>query len=189
MGVEAGSELGVEAVLFYLASYAAIVAGTFGCIAVIGRATGGRHDLSAYRGLSKTNPGLTLAFAVFLLAQAGVPFTSGFFAKFEVLAAAVDASSYWLALVAMISAVISAYLYLRIVGTMYVGDEVAEEEGTTGESEAGGSVAVVTRTKVRLSPASMLAIGIALVITVETGIFPWTFTDLAADAVPVLIAP
>jgi NADH-quinone oxidoreductase subunit N len=187
VGVEAGSELGVEAVLFYLASYAAIVAGTFGCIAVIGRATGGRHDLSAYRGLSKSNPVLALAFTVFLLAQAGVPFTSGFFAKFDVLAAAVDASSYWLALVAMITAVISAFLYLRIVATMYVGDEVAEEDGTADQGE--GTVAVVTRTKVKASPASVLAIGIAVFITIETGILPWTFTDLAADAIPVLIAP
>lgn len=188
VGVEAANELGVEAVLFYLASYAAIVAGTFGCVAVIGRATGGRHDLSAYRGLSKSNPGLALAFTVFLLAQAGVPFTSGFFAKFEVLAAAIEASSYWLALVAMLSAVIAAFLYLRIVATMYVGDEVAAEDGTAEESAAGGDVAVVTRTKVRLSPASALAIGIALVITVELGVLPWTLTGLAADAVPVLIA-
>jgi NADH-quinone oxidoreductase subunit N len=187
VGVEAGSELGVEAVLFYLASYAAIVAGTFGCIAVIGRATGGRHDLSAYRGLSKTNPVLALAFTVFLLAQAGVPFTSGFFAKFDVLAAAIDASSYWLALVAMITAVISAFLYLRIVATMYVGDEVAEEDGTADQGV--GTVAVVTRTKVQAGPASVLAIGIAVFITIETGVLPWTFTDLAADAVPVLIAP
>jgi NADH:ubiquinone oxidoreductase subunit 2 (subunit N) len=89
----------------------------------------------------------------------------------------------------MISAVISAYLYLRITATMYVGDEVAEEEGRAGESEAGGDVAVVTRQKVKIHPASALAIGIALFITIETGIFPWTFTDLAADAVPVLIAP
>ena len=71
---------------------------------------------------------------------------------------------------------------------MYVGDEVAAEDGTAEESAAGGDVAVVTRTKVRLSPASALAIGIALVITVELGVLPWTLTGLAADAVPVLIA-
>ena len=52
--------------------------------------------------------------AVFLFAQAGVPLTSGFFAKFYVITAAVDAGSTWLAVVAMLSAVISAFLYLRI---------------------------------------------------------------------------
>ena len=185
VGVEANSAFGVQAVLFYLASYAAIVAGSFGVISVVGRATGGRHDLSAYRGLSKSNPGLALAFTVFLLAQAGVPFTSGFFAKFEVLAAAVDASSYWLALVAMISAVISAFLYLRIVATMYVAGEEGEE---VDPLLAGSDTAVIERTKVKVGAASALAIGIALFITIEAGLLPWTFTDLAADAVPVLIA-
>lgn len=185
VGVEADSSLGVESVLFYLASYAAIVAGTFGVVSVIGRATGGRHDLSAYRGLSKTNPVLALAFTLFLLAQAGVPLTSGFFAKFEVLAAAVQARSYWLALIAMISAVISAFLYLRIVATMYVATEEGED---VDPMLAGSDTATITRTKVRVGAASALAIGIAAVITIEAGILPWTFTDLAADAVPVLIA-
>jgi NADH-quinone oxidoreductase subunit N len=185
VGVEANSALGVESVLFYLASYAAIVAGSFGVISVIGRATSGRHDLSAYRGLNKTNPVLALTFTVFLLAQAGVPFTSGFFAKFDVLAAAVDAGSYWLALVAMISAVISAFLYLRIVATMYVAAEEGEE---VDPLLAGSDTAVITRSTVKVGAASALAIGIAVFITIEAGLLPWTFTDLAADAVPVLIA-
>ena len=65
---------------------------------------------------------------MFLLAQAGTPLTSGFLAKFYVIDAAIEARSYWLALVAMLSAVISAFLYLRIVLTMYAGPD-EEEEG------------------------------------------------------------
>ena len=74
------------------------------------------------------SPLLALAFTVFLLAQAGVPFTSGFFAKFYVIDAAVEARSYWLALVAMVSAVIAAFLYLRIVLAMYAGPDEDEAE-------------------------------------------------------------
>ena len=68
---------------------------------------------------------------MFLLAQAGVPLTAGFFAKFYVIEAAVDAGSYWLAVVAMLSAVIAAFLYLRIVVTMYMSARTTVPEATT----------------------------------------------------------
>ena len=88
------------------------------------------------RASAQREPLLALAFTVFLLAQAGVPFTSGFFAKFYVIDAAVEARSYWLAIVAMVSAVIAAFLYLRIVLAMYAGadeeDEAAEPAPAAG---------------------------------------------------------
>ena len=65
-----------------------------------------------------------MALTVFLLGQAGVPFTSGFFAKFYVIGAAVDARSFGLAIVAMLAAVVAAYLYLRIMMSVWLdGDE------------------------------------------------------------------
>ena len=72
------------AALFYLAAYTFMVAGTFGVVTVVGRRGDGHHALDDYRGLSRREPLLALAFTVFLLAQAGVPLTSGFFAKFYV---------------------------------------------------------------------------------------------------------
>ena len=66
---------------------------------------------------------LALVFALFLFAQAGVPLTSGFFAKFYVITAAVDAGSTWLAIIAMLSSVIAAFLYLRIIVSMYMEDD------------------------------------------------------------------
>ena len=128
VGVEAASADGVSSALFYLAAYTFMVGGAFGIVTVVGRRGDGHHDLGDYRGLSRREPLLAIAFAVFLLAQAGTPLTSGFLAKFYVIDAAIEARSYWLALVAMLSAVISAFLYLRIVLTMYAGPD-EEEEG------------------------------------------------------------
>ncbi|MEZ5166256.1 MAG: proton-conducting transporter membrane subunit [Acidimicrobiales bacterium] len=77
-----------------------------------------------------------MAFTIFLLAQAGVPLTTGFVAKFEVIGAAVAARSYWLAVVAMVSAVVSAFLYLRIVLSMYLGQS-DEDRGPVTPSDRG----------------------------------------------------
>ena len=77
------------------------------------------HQLTDYRGLAKRQPVLAGAFAVLLLAQAGIPFTTGFLAKFEVVAASVDTHAYVLAVVAMVSAAIAAFFYLRVVVAMY----------------------------------------------------------------------
>src|SRR5690606_36139093 len=117
---------GVESALFYLATYTFLIAGTFGVITLVGRTGDGRHQLDDYRGLSRSRPGLALLLAIFLFAQAGVPLTSGFFAKFYVIVAAVDAGSTSRATVAMLSSVISAFLYLRITVSLYMG-EAAEE--------------------------------------------------------------
>ncbi|MEO6627311.1 MAG: NADH-quinone oxidoreductase subunit N, partial [Aquihabitans sp.] len=122
VGVQAANDLGVRSVLFYLATYTFTVAGSFGVVTIVGRKGDNAHDISDYKGLAKRAPLVAFAFLVFLLAQAGVPFTSGFVAKFYVIDAAVNARSYWLALVAMLSAVISVYAYLRVVITMY-GDD------------------------------------------------------------------
>ena len=78
------------------------------------------HSLSDYKGLARSNPELAIAFTVLLLAQAGVPFTAGFFAKFYAVEAAVDASSTPLAVIAMLTAVVSAFLYLRIIVAMFM---------------------------------------------------------------------
>jgi NADH-quinone oxidoreductase subunit N len=71
---------------------------------------------------------LALALTIFLLAQAGVPLTTGFVAKFGVIAAAVDAESYVLAVIAMLASVIAAFLYLRIIVSMYLADPQGDEE-------------------------------------------------------------
>jgi NADH-quinone oxidoreductase subunit N len=173
VGVQAATTGGVEAALFYLAAYAFLIAGTFGVITLIGRTGDGHHALADYRGLGHRSPVLALVLAVFLFAQAGVPLTSGFFAKFEVITAAVDAGSSWLAVVAMLSAVISAFLYLRIVATMYMGEDEGAEPVEGRE---------------RIPVGAGIALGLCLVVTVGVGVWPGLLTELARDAVPVLSA-
>ena len=98
----------------------------FGIVTLVARAGDQRTGLDAYRGLGQRRPGLALLFTVFLLAQAGVPLTSGFLAKFYVISAAVEAHSYALAIIAMLAAVIAAFFYLRVIVVMYMaGDEAA----------------------------------------------------------------
>src|SRR5207245_7331516 len=117
---------GTSAALFYVLSYTFMIVGTFGVATLVAGTGDAAHGIDSYRGLSRRRPGLALTFTVFLLAQAGVPLTAGFLAKFYVIGAAVEAHSYALALIAMLSSVISAFLYLRVVVAMYMADTEAE---------------------------------------------------------------
>ncbi|HEV8295949.1 MAG TPA: NADH-quinone oxidoreductase subunit N, partial [Acidimicrobiales bacterium] len=173
VGVEAASAKGTSATLFYLAAYTFMVAGSFGVVTIVGGKGDDRHSLTDYRGLASKRPLLALAFTVFLLAQAGVPFTMGFFAKFSIIDAAVEARSFWLAIVAMVSSVISAFLYLRIVITMFAGEEAEVP---------------VARATGRLPFGAVAALSIAVAATIGFGILPGTVVNLANDAVPTLVA-
>jgi NADH-quinone oxidoreductase subunit N len=170
VGVQAATEEGVQAALFYLATYTFLIAGTFGIITLVGRRGDAHHHLDDYRGLARTRPMLALAMTVFLFAQAGVPLTSGFFAKFYVINAAVDAGSTWLAVIAMITSVVSAFLYLRITVSLYMSDP--EEADSTP--------------RLRIPAAAGIALAACLVVTLVVGVWPNGVADLARDAVPVL---
>jgi NADH-quinone oxidoreductase subunit N len=170
VAVQAASELGVEATLFYLAAYTFMVAGSFGIIAVVSRKGDIGNSLDDYRGLSRDRPVLAFAFAVLLFAQAGVPLTSGFFAKFYVINAAIDAGSTWLAVIAMVTAVIAAFVYLRIIVSMYMSADEAGEPRTIPVPFAAG-----------------LAIAVSLAVTIGVGIFPGVLTRVTKDATPVLV--
>jgi NADH-quinone oxidoreductase subunit N len=128
IGLQAGTKRGVAGSLFYLLAYTFMVIGSFAIVAVVGRKGDSDHDLSAYKGLGSRRPILALVFTVLLLAQAGVPFTTGLWAKFYVIAAAVDSHSYALAIIAMLAAAISAFFYLRVVVNMYMS---FDDEDTT----------------------------------------------------------
>jgi len=170
VAVQAASERGIEAALFYLAAYTFMVAGSFGVITVVSRKGDIGNSLDDYRGLSRDRPVLALAFALFLFAQAGVPLTSGFFAKFYVITAAIDAGSTWLAVIAMLTAVIAAFLYLRIIVSMYMSAEDAGEPRTIPVPFAAG-----------------LALVACLAVTIGAGLFPGTLSSVAKDATPVLV--
>ena len=177
VGVQVATDDGISATLFYLAAYTLMVIGAFAVITVIGGDGDGNHDLEAYRGLAARRPVLSLVFVLFLLAQAGVPLTAGFFAKFQVIAAAVEGRSFWLAIVAMVSAVISAFIYLRIAVTMYA------------EGEDGDEVAAGPDTETALIPGgAQLTLALTALGVLVVGILPWIVQEWAADAIPVLVA-
>jgi NADH-quinone oxidoreductase subunit N len=119
LGLEAATTKGVSAALYYLFAYTFMVIGTFAIVTVLGRDGDGNHDIASYRGLAKRQPLLALSLAILLLAQAGAPFTTGLWAKLQVVIAAVDANSVPLAVVAMVSAAIAAFFYLRVAVLMY----------------------------------------------------------------------
>ncbi len=158
---------GVQSVLLYLLVYAVLVVGTFAVVTVVSRTGDGATDLGAFRGLGTSNPVLALALTVLLLAQAGVPLTSGFIAKFGVIRAAADERSYAIAIIAMVSAVIAAYLYLRIMISMWIADPEAGDDA---------------RETVRVSWSSRMAIGLAVGFTLLVGFFPGWLIDAATAA-------
>ncbi len=124
-GHRAGEQIsgdGLESVLVYLALYSVLVVGTFSIVAVVSRHAGGSTDISVFAGLGRRRPVLALALTVLLLAQAGVPLTSGFVAKWGVIQSAVAERSYAIAIIAMVSAVIAAFLYLRIMVSAWLAD-------------------------------------------------------------------
>ncbi len=144
IGLQAASKEGIAGSLFYLLAYTFMVLGSFAVVTAVGRKGGdANHDLSAYKGLAARRPALALAFTVLLLSQAGVPFTTGFLAKFYVISAAVQSRSYALALIGMLSAVIAAFFYLRITVLMYAQPEDGENVRRLAVPAATGIVVAV----------------------------------------------
>jgi NADH-quinone oxidoreductase subunit N len=129
LGVVAGTARGASAALYYLFAYMLMTIGSFAIVTVLGRAGDGDHDLTRYRGLAGRQPLMALAFAVLLLAQAGAPFTTGLWAKVEVVFAAVDAGYVPLGAIAMVTAVVAGYFYLRVAVLMYASGGLGETEG------------------------------------------------------------
>ncbi len=119
LGLQVATARGVEGSLYYLFVYTFMVIGSFAVVTVIGGPGDTRHDLDRYRGLASRRPWLAGSFGVLLMAQAGIPFTTGFLAKLEVISAAVGGRSTALAVIAMISAAVAAFFYLRVILLMY----------------------------------------------------------------------
>ena len=138
LGVVAGTARGASASLYYLFVYMFMTIGSFAVVTVLGRSGDDDHDLSRYRGLAGRQPVLALAFAVLLLAQAGAPFTTGLWAKVQVVFAVVQAGDVPLGVIAMVTAVVAAYFYLRIAVLMYAGGGLGEPEAEAVTAPASG---------------------------------------------------
>ncbi|MGD1884358.1 MAG: NADH-quinone oxidoreductase subunit NuoN [Paracoccaceae bacterium] len=129
-GLAAGTVLGVQAMLIYMAIYVTMNIGTFAFILMMEKDGQPVTDIGALRLYYKREPGKALAMLVLLFSLAGVPPFLGFFGKLYVLRAAYEGGLEWLAIAGVIASVIGAYYYLRIVFFMYFGD--TQEEGLNG---------------------------------------------------------
>ncbi len=142
IGLAAGGVGGVQAILLYLAIYLAMTLGTFACILSMRRKGTQLEAIAEFSGLGKTRPGLAAAMLIFMFSMAGIPPLAGFFGKLYIFLAAVEAGLYALAILGVVTSVIGAFYYLRIVKVMYFDD--AEEETDPAAGRALGGVLAVT---------------------------------------------
>lgn len=169
IGVQSSSADGTAAVLFYLGVYTFLASGSFAIATVVGGEGDSNHDIDAYKGLAKRKPALAALFTILLLGQAGIPFTGGFIAKLGVISSAVDTKFYFLAGVAMVSAVIAAYVYLRLLMVMYADID----EGEIEEINVPKGVWIVT--------------ALSSTVVIVTGFIPGPVVEMTRDAVPILV--
>jgi len=116
----AAPELGISAVMFYTAAYAAMNVGAFAVVGHFANAGERYVTLEDYEGLGRTSPLLAATLTIFLLSLIGIPMTGGFFAKFYIFSAAMNAHLTWLTLIGVVNSAIGAYYYLRIIVAMYM---------------------------------------------------------------------
>ena len=125
VGLAAGTAQGVEGVLVYIAIYVTMTLGVFAVILSMRRGEGMVESIDQLAGLARSNPTMAFFMAMLLFSMAGVPPLAGFFAKFYVFLAAVQAGLYTLAVIGVLASVVGAYYYLAIIKSMYF-DEPAE---------------------------------------------------------------
>jgi NADH-quinone oxidoreductase subunit N len=172
--VAGAREKALGGILFYLAAYSATAIGAFAVVGATERRARGDEepadawDLARFSGLARKRPVLAFAMAVFLLSLAGIPPTAGFVGKLYIFQAAVGAELYGLAVVGVLTSVMGAYYYLRVVVYMYM-------RPPEGESE------VVS------TPATALALGAAVVVVVALGIVADPVVRLAQVASSILL--
>ncbi|MEU5973710.1 NADH-quinone oxidoreductase subunit NuoN [Streptomyces sp. NPDC047315] len=164
-GVIAVTPEGISSVLFYLGAYSFVTIGAFAVVTLVRDAGGEATHLSKWAGLGRRSPLVAAVFAVFLLAFAGIPLTSGFSGKFAVFKAAAEGGAGALVVIGVISSAIAAFFYIRVIVLMFFSEPKAD----------GPTVAVP-------SAMTMTAIGLGVVVTLVLGVAPQYFLDLASQA-------
>lgn len=159
IGLAAGNYEGVAGIIFYLAAYTFMNLGAFGIVALIEGKDETNLSIKSYSGLASQYPMLAAILSVFMFSLAGIPPFAGFFGKYYVFIAAIKANLVWLAIVGVVSSVISVYFYLRIVVLMYFKEP--ESEISLANSNSG-----------------LLAVIISVLLVVVLGLAPGSIIDL-----------
>jgi NADH-quinone oxidoreductase subunit N len=171
LGVQSAADLAegqltsLQAVLFYLVTYGFATMGAFAVVTLVRDSGGEQTHLSRWAGLGKESPLVAGTFAFFLLAMAGIPLTSGFVGKWAVFEAALSAGAYPVVVVAILSSVVAAFFYVRVIRLMYFAEP-------TGDGPSVSNPSILT--------ASTIAIGAAA--TLVLGVVPGPVLDLAGRA-------
>ena len=134
VGLAAGSMAGVRGVALYMLIYMVMTLGTFAIILAMRRKEGGNvEDINDLAGLSSTNPFMATVLTILMFSLAGIPPMAGFFAKYFVFMAAIEAHLYALAIIGVLASVVGAYYYLRIIKVMWFDEPTGEFARTAGE--------------------------------------------------------
>jgi NADH-quinone oxidoreductase subunit N len=165
VGLVAANQVGKAAILFYLLAYAVTNVAAFGVIALLGTRDDPHDELRDYAGLWQTHPALSALMTVCLLSLGGLPPTVGFIGKWYIFSAAVGAGYYGLAVIGVLTSVISVFFYLRVVVMMYMQDRRIDAPLAP------------------ISAVSMTALTLAIVAIFYLGILPAQLLDLAAQSI------
>ena len=163
-GVAAASDEGQTGVLFYLMAYMFMNIGAFGIVSWIEGQDDKKLTFDDYAGLGKRQPALAALMAVFMFSLAGIPPFAGFFGKYYVFLAAIRANMTWLAILGVMTSLISVYYYLRLVVVMYFRD---------GEANVDKPVPVLAFLAVAFAGLMVLALGVypSLIVGITRGFF------------------
>jgi NADH-quinone oxidoreductase subunit N len=159
IGLAAGTTVGVAGVVFYLAVYTFMNLAAFGIVALIEGENDSNLDFNSYSGMSTKSPVLAALLAIVMFSLAGLPPLAGFFAKYYIFIAAIKSGLTWLAILGIISSVISVYFYLRIVVLMYF----KEAEGEIVHSK---------------SFSGFLGVAVSVLLIILFGLMPGSLLDL-----------
>ncbi|MHA4853366.1 NADH-quinone oxidoreductase subunit NuoN [Rhodococcus sp. MSC1_016] len=164
-GLIAANDAGLSSTMFYLLAYGFSTLGAFAVVTLVRDADGEVTEMSRWAGLGRRSPLIGVVFAMFLLAFAGIPLTSGFVGKFAVFQAAIEGGATPLVLVGVVSSAIAAFFYVRVIVLMFF-------------SEPGDDAPTV----VIPSVLTTAAVTVSAVVTIVLGILPQTALDIAEQA-------
>ncbi|MGB2716213.1 MAG: NADH-quinone oxidoreductase subunit N [Vicinamibacterales bacterium] len=167
LGIIAANSTGKAAILFYLLAYAVTNLGALGMVALLGTPKNDHDQLRDFAGLWNSRPALAALMTIFLLSLGGFPPTAGFIGKWYIFTAAVQEGHYWLAIIGVLTSVVSVFFYLRIVVMMYM------SEGAPG-AETG---------RPAVSAPAMAGLALATAAVLYLGVLPTRVLDLARDSI------
>ena len=165
VGFTAGNAVGTAGILFYMLSYAFMNIGTFAIIILVGKKGEENNNVSDYAGFGYKHPILGIAMCIFLFSLAGIPPAAGFIGKFYLFSGAIQAGYIWLAIIGVLNSAASVYYYLRVMVFMYFKDPTEEFAW------------------VKLTPAFVICLIIAVAGVLIPGVLPGFFLELAQKAV------